>query len=163
MMAKQEAGTPATAALTKAGIAFTVHAYTHDPRQRSFGEEAASALGLDPAEVFKTLIVTVDGTLAVAIVPVDSMLDPKAFASAVGGRRAGLADQAEAQRVTGYVVGGISPIGQKKPLPTVLDDSAVLRETIYVSGGRRGLDIGISPDDLVHITGALLRPIARTA
>ena len=145
------------------GIAFTVHEYDHDPRTRSFGEEAAAILGLDPETVFKTLLADVDGGLVVGVVPVSTRLDLKALAEAVGGRRAEMADPGLAQRVTGYVVGGISPIGQKRPLPTVLDESAILLETIYVSGGRRGLDIGIAPDDLRTVTGATYAAISRPA
>ena len=162
-MARPTSGTPATQALAQSGIDFTVHEYEHDPRTRSFGEEAATILGLDPATVFKTLLAEVDGGLVVGVVPVSSRLDLKALAEAVGGRRAEMADPGLAQRVTGYVVGGISPIGQKRPLPTVLDESAILLETIYVSGGRRGLDIGIAPDDLVSVTGAAYAAISRPA
>jgi Cys-tRNA(Pro)/Cys-tRNA(Cys) deacylase len=162
-------GTPATAALTRAGIAFTVHTYDHDPTAASFGLEAAEALGLDPARVFKTLLASVDpapggaGTsrLVVGIVPVSGQLDLKAVAAAVGGKKAVMADPRDAERVTGYVVGGISPIGQKKALPTVLDSSATRHETVFVSGGRRGLDLELSPADLVTVTRATLAPIGR--
>ena len=155
------AGTPATVALTRAGIEFTVHAYDHDPRATSFGEEAAAALGLTTDEVFKTLLAMVDGEPAVGIVPVVGALDLKALASAAGGRRAEMADPTVAQRLTGYVLGGISPIGQKRALPTFLDESAVLLHTVYVSGGRRGLDIGLAPDDLIAVTGGQYAAIAR--
>ena len=155
------AGTPATVALTRAGIAFTVHAYDHDPRATSFGEEAAAALGLTTDEVFKTLLAMVDGEPVVGIVPVVGALDLKALASAAGGRRAEMADPTVAQRLTGYVLGGISPIGQKRALPTFLDESAVLLDTVYVSGGRRGLDIGLAPDDLLAVTGGQYAAIAR--
>ena len=158
----EPAGTPATVALARAGVRFTTHAYAHDPRAASFGLEAAEALGLSPAEVFKTLLAVVDGAPVVGIVPVQGTLDLKALAAAAGGRRAELADPADAQRLTGYVVGGISPIGQKRALPTYLDDSAVLLETVYVSGGRRGLDIGLAPDDLLAVTGGQYAPIARS-
>ena len=156
------AGTPATVALTRAGIAFTVHAYEHDPRAASFGKEAADALGLSVAEVFKTLMATVDGRPVIAIVPVSGSLDLKALAAAAGGRKAELADAAVAQRLTGYVVGGISPIGQKKALPTYLDDSAEALATIYVSGGRRGLDIGLAPADLLAVTNGTVARIGRS-
>ena len=155
------AGTPATSALTAAGIRFTEHAYVHDPANRDFGMEAATALGVDPDQVFKTLLADVDGRLVVGIVPVTGKLDLKALASAVGGKRATMADPALAERRTGYVVGGISPIGQKTALPTVLDETAILCETIYVSGGRRGLDLELAPDDLLAVTGGRYAPIAR--
>ena len=155
------AGTPATVALGRAGVAFTAHAYEHDPRAAAYGMEAAEKLGLDPDRVFKTLLATVDGTLAVAIVPVALQLDLKALAQALGGKRAEMADPAVAERKTGYVVGGISPIGQKTTLATVLDDSAILCETIFVSGGRRGLDLELAPDDLLAVTAGRYAPIAR--
>ena len=162
-MAKKKApgGTPATVALTRAGVDFTVHEYDHDPRAESFGLEAAQALGLDPARVFKTLMATVDGRLAVAIVPVSGQLDLKALARALGGSKAAMADLAAAERATGYVAGGISPIGQKRAQPTVLDSSALGHPTIFVSGGRRGLDLEIAPADLVRITGAITEQVGR--
>jgi len=156
------AGTPATLALARAGIEFTAHAYEHDPRAAEFGLEAAEKLGLDPERVFKTLLANVDGALAVGIVPVTRLLDLKALAHALGAKRAEMADSAVAERKTGYVVGGISPIGQKTALPTVLDESAILAETIFVSGGRRGLDLELAPDDLLAVTGGRYAPIART-
>jgi len=155
------AGTPATVALARAGIAFTAHPYEHDSRAAAYGLEAAEKLGLDPERVFKTLLANVDGGLAVGIVPVAMLLDLKALAQALGGKRAEMADPAVAERKTGYVVGGISPIGQKIALPTVLDESAILAETIFVSGGRRGLDLELAPDDLVAVTGARYAAIAR--
>jgi Cys-tRNA(Pro)/Cys-tRNA(Cys) deacylase len=154
-------GTPATVALTRAGVAFTTHSYEHDPAAPSYGLEAAEALGLDPEQVFKTLFVEADGAMVVGIVPVAGRLDLKAVAAAVGGKRATMADPAAAERATGYVVGGISPLGQKRHHPTVLDDSALAHETVYVSGGRRGLDIGLAPRDLVSLTRAVTAPIAR--
>lgn len=154
-------GTPATVALTRAGVAFTTHAYEHDPAATNYGLEAAEALDLDPARVFKTLFAEVDGRLVVGIVPVSGQLDLKALAAAVGGKKAAMADPAAAERATGYVVGGISPVGQKRAHPTVLDESALQFETVYVSGGRRGLDIGLAPRDLVAVTGAETAPIAR--
>jgi Cys-tRNA(Pro)/Cys-tRNA(Cys) deacylase len=154
-------GTPATVALTRAGISFTVHAYDHDPSASSYGLEAADALNLDPARVFKTLMAAVDGRLVVGIVPVSGQLDLKAVAAAVGGKRATMAEPAAAERATGYVVGGISPIGQKRSHPTVLDESATGFETVYVSGGRRGLDIGLAPADLARVTNATVAPIGR--
>ena len=154
-------GTPATVALGKAGIEFSTHAYEHDPAAKSFGLEAAEALGLDPRQVFKTLLVEVDGKLSVGVVPVDKQLDLKAVAAALSGKKAVMADPAAAERITGYVVGGISPIGQKRPLPTVVDASATEYDMVYVSGGRRGLDLGLSPTDLIEVTSARTAAIAR--
>lgn len=154
-------GTPATLALTRAGVAFTVHPYEHDPRAASFGLEAAEKLGLDPERVFKTLLAMVDGELVVGVVPVTALLDLKALAGAVGGKRAEMADPRVAERKTGYVVGGISPLGQKTTLTTVVDESAILHETMFVSGGRRGFDIELAPDDLVRVAGASFAAIAR--
>jgi Cys-tRNA(Pro)/Cys-tRNA(Cys) deacylase len=154
-------GTPATVALAAAGIRFTAHSYEHDPANRNFGTEAASALGLDPERVFKTLVADVDGRLVVAIVPVTGRLDLGALAAAVGGKRASLADPAVAQRKTGYVVGGISPIGQKSRLKTVLDETAELFDTVFVSGGKRGLDRQLAPSDLIAVTAAAVAAIAR--
>ncbi|WP_323379002.1 Cys-tRNA(Pro) deacylase [Streptomyces smaragdinus] len=158
---KQSGGTPATVALQQAGVEFTVHAYEHDPAVASYGEEAAQALGVDPGQVFKTLVTDVDGTLTVAVVPVSGSLDLKALAAAVGGKRAAMADPAAAERTTGYVRGGISPLGQRKRLPTVLDASASGLETVCVSAGRRGLEVELAPADLAALTGAVLAPIAR--
>lgn len=157
-MAKKSAaagpGTPATLALAKAGIAFTAHAYEHDPAATSYGMEAAEVLGIAPERVFKTLMADVGGTLAVAIVPVNGTLDLKALAQALGHKKAAMADPAAAQRRTGYVLGGISPIGQRQPSPTVLDSSALNHGTIFVSGGQRGFDIELSPADLIAVTKA---------
>lgn len=155
------AGTPATVALTRAGIRFTALGYEHDPRAAAYGLEAAEKLGIEPDRVFKTLLASVDGSLVVGIVPVAEQLDLKSLAAAVGGKRAEMADPALAERKTGYVVGGISPIGQKVALPTVLDESAILHETILVSGGRRGLDLELAPDDLLAVTNGRYAPIAR--
>ena len=156
------AGTPATVALTAAGIPFTAHAYEHDPANTNFGLEAAAALQLDPEQVFKTLLADVDGKLVVGIVPVTGKLDLKALAAAIGGKRAEMADPKLAERRTGYVVGGISPIGQKTAHPTVLDETAELYDTVFVSGGRRGLDLELAPADLVRITDATVTAIARS-
>lgn len=153
--------TPATAALHREGIAFTAHTYVHDPRAESFGMEAAEALALEPELVFKTLLVDVDGELVVAIVPVTTNLDLKALAAILGGKRAHMADPALAQRATGYVVGGISPIAQKKAHRTVIDESVELWPRVYVSGGRRGLDLELAPRDLIAVTGAVCASIAR--
>ncbi len=152
--------TPATVALRAAGISFAEHAYPHDPANTNFGLEAATALGLDPDRVFKTLLADVDGRLVVGIVPVTGKLDLKRLAAAVGGKRAAMADPAVAERRTGYVVGGISPIGQKTAHPTVIDETAELWDTVYVSGGRRGLDLELAPADLVRATHAVLADIA---
>lgn len=152
-------GTPATTALTKAKIAFTLHPYQHDPRSQAFGEEAAAALGVDPARIFKTLIAAVDGRLACAVVPVAARLDLKAFAAALGGKRAELAEPAAAARATGYVVGGISPLGQRSRLRVVVDESAALFGTVYVSAGKRGLQVELAPADLLRAAEATLAPI----
>ncbi|MFD4023449.1 Cys-tRNA(Pro) deacylase [Streptomyces sp. NPDC058576] len=158
---QQPGGTPATVALTSAGTAFTVHAYDHDPASPSYGEEAAEALGVSPDRVFKTLVADVDGALTVAVVPVAGSLDLKALASAVGGKRAAMADPAAAERTTGYVRGGISPLGQRKRLRTVLDASARAHATICVSAGRRGLEVELAATDLAELTGAVFAEIAR--
>lgn len=156
------AATPAVVALTRAGVAHTLHPYEHDPASDlGYGLEAAQAIGVDPARVFKTLCATVDGALAMGIVPVDAKLDLKALAAALGAKKAEMAAPADAERATGYVVGGISPIGGRKRLPTVLDESALAFTVIYVSGGRRGLDVGLAPADLVAVTGATTAPIAK--
>jgi Cys-tRNA(Pro)/Cys-tRNA(Cys) deacylase len=154
-------GTPATVALTRAGVAFEAHSYEHDPAAPSYGLEAAEALGVAPERVFKTLLVQGEAGLAVGIVPVDRQLDLKAVAAALGAKKVAMADPAAAERSTGYVVGGISPIGQKRALPTVLDDSALAHATVLVSGGRRGLDLELAPADLVAVTRATTAPIAR--
>ena len=159
--ARGAGGTPATVTLSAAGIAFEVRAYEHDPRAESYGLEAAEALDVDPARVFKTLLASLDGTLVVGIVPVTGQLDLKALARALGGSKAVMADVAAAERATGYVAGGISPVGQKRPHRTVLDTTALDHDTILVSGGRRGFDIELAPADLVAITGAVTATIGR--
>ncbi|MFE7565779.1 Cys-tRNA(Pro) deacylase [Streptomyces sp. NPDC057539] len=158
---QQSGGTPATVALTAAGTPYTLHAYEHDPASPSYGEEAAEALGVSPDRVFKTLVADVDGELAVAVVPVAGSLDLKALAAAVGGKRASMADPVTAERTTGYVRGGISPLGQRKRLRTVVDASAEAHATICVSAGRRGLEVELSPADLASLTSAVLAPIGR--
>ncbi len=147
--------------LTAAGIEFTPHEYAHDAANTNFGMEAAEVLGLDPGQVFKTLMADVDGRLVVAIVPVSGKLDLKALAAAVGGKKAEMADPKLAEKRTGYVVGGISPIGQKIRHETVLDETAELYETVFVSGGRRGFDIELTPADLVRATSAVVANIGR--
>ncbi|MFT4231850.1 MAG: Cys-tRNA(Pro) deacylase [Leucobacter sp.] len=156
-----EGATPATVALVRLGIPFAVRTYEHDPAVNGFGGEAAAALGVAPERVFKTLLAEVDGALVVGIVPVSGTLDLKALAAAVGGKRATMADPALAERRTGYVVGGISPIGQRTRLRTVLDASAGEHETVLVSGGRRGFDIELAPADLARATGAIWAAIGR--
>lgn len=135
--------------------------YDHDPSAPSYGLEAAEALGVAPERVFKTLLARVDGRLVVAVVPVSGSLDLKALAAAAGGKRAEMAEPAEAERSTGYVVGGISPLGQRRALPTIVDSTAADHEEVLVSGGRRGLDVALAPADLVRLTGATLAPIGR--
>jgi Cys-tRNA(Pro)/Cys-tRNA(Cys) deacylase len=159
--ARAPGGTPATVALTAAGISFEVRTYEHDPRATSYGTEAAEALGVDPARVFKTLLASLDGRLVVGVVPVTGQLDLKALARALDGSKAVMADVAAAERATGYVAGGISPVGQKRAHPTVLDASALGHDTILVSGGRRGFDLEVAPTDLVAITGAVTATIGR--
>lgn len=154
-------GTPATVALTQAGIDYTLHPYEHDPRAASYGLEAAEALGVEPKRVFKTLMASLDGKLVVGIVPVTGQLDLKALARALSGSKAQMAEVTAAERATGYVAGGISPVGQKRPHATVVDESATTYDSVYVSGGRRGLDIELSPTDLIKITYATTAPIAR--
>jgi Cys-tRNA(Pro)/Cys-tRNA(Cys) deacylase len=154
-------GTPATVALTQAKVPFEVHAYEHDPAAQSFGTEAAEAMGVPAGRVFKTLLADVDGKLVVAVVPVSGQLDLKALASAVGGKKAAMADPAAAERTTGYVLGGISPLGQRKKLPTVVDESALEHETVFCSAGRRGLEIELAPADLVRLTAARTAPLGR--
>ena len=149
-------GTPAIAAATRAGVAFTVHEFRHDPRAESYGLEAVEKLGLEAARVFKTLVADVDGALTVAVVPVEAELDLRAL-----GKRARMAEAAAAERATGYVAGGISPLGQRRTLPTVVDASALDHETIHVSAGRRGLELELAPTDLVELTVARVAPIAR--
>lgn len=146
-------GTPALVALARAGVAHAVHSYDHDAAHPSYGLEAAEALGIAPERIFKTLVVAVDGRLVLGIVPVAGHLDLKALAAAAGGRRAAMADPADAQRATGYVLGGISPIGTRSRLSVVLDDTALGFDAVLVSAGRRGLEVELSPADLLAVTG----------
>jgi Cys-tRNA(Pro)/Cys-tRNA(Cys) deacylase len=153
-------GTPATALLTRQGVPHILHSYEHDPRHASYGTEASEVLGLAPERVFKTLVADVDGVLTVGVVPVVTQLDLKALAAAVGGKKARMADVAAAERATGYVAGGISPLGQRKRLPVVVDTSAQAFETVFCSGGRRGLEIELAPADLVKLADATVASIA---
>ncbi|NDU77135.1 Cys-tRNA(Pro) deacylase [Actinomadura sp. DSM 109109] len=159
--AKGGKGTPATVAAEKAGVDFTLHAYEADPNAESYGEAAADALGVSHDRLFKTLLAEVDGGLTVGVVPVSSTLDLKALAAAAGGKKARMADPRDAERATGYVVGGISPLGQRRRLPTVIDASVSALATVYVSAGRRGLQIELAPADLVRLTGARVAAIGR--
>ena len=152
-------GTTATVALERAGIPFTVHEYAHDPRASSYGQEASAALGVAADRVFKTLIAAVDGNLVAGVVPVQGQLDLKALALATGGKRAVMAEVTAAERATGYVAGGISPVGQRKRLPVVVDESALGFGTVFCSGGRRGLEIELAPADLVRAAQATVASI----
>ena len=154
------APTPAIAALNRAEVRYTLHPYHHDPATTAYGDEVVDALGWDPDQVFKTLVALVDGALIVGIVPVAAHLDLKALAAAVGGKKGQMAKVADAERSSGYVAGGISPLGQRLPSPTVIDDTALGLDTILVSGGRRGLDIELAPGDLVLLTKAITAPIS---
>ena len=154
-------GTTATIALDRAKVPFTLHEYEHDPRSGSYGIEASDALGVPPERVFKTLVAAVDGgTLAVGVVPVHRQLDLKALAAAVGAKKAAMADVTAAERATGYVAGGISPLGQRKRLPVVIDSSALALATMFCSAGRRGLEIELAPADLIRVAGARVAAIA---
>jgi Cys-tRNA(Pro)/Cys-tRNA(Cys) deacylase len=153
-------GTPATALLAKQKVSHVLHTYDHDPRHESYGLEAVEALGLDPERVFKTLVAEVDGKLTVGVVPVTGQLDLKSLAAAAGGKKAKMADPAAAQRATGYVLGGISPLGHRSRLPVVIDASAEKFETVHCSAGRRGLEVELAPADLVRLTQAVVAPIA---
>ncbi|MEP6599834.1 MAG: Cys-tRNA(Pro) deacylase [Actinomycetota bacterium] len=152
--------TPATALLTRAGVEHTLHPYPHNPRSPGYGDEAATALGVDPTRIFKTLIAAVDGQLICAVVPVASSLDLKALAAVVGGKRATMAEPLAAQRSTGYVLGGISPLGQKATLTTVIDSSVREFGTVFVSAGRRGLQVELAPEELMRLTSAQLAALA---
>lgn len=159
-MATPHGATPALKALDAAGVSYLVHEYVHDPRATSFGLEAAAALGIPAARVFKTLLASDGAAMVVGVVPVDTTLDLKALAASVGVKRLAMAAPAVAVRSTGMIIGGISPVGQKRPLRTVVDASAMDHDTVLVSGGRRGLDVELSPHDLVRLTGAVVAAIA---
>ncbi|MCU1392548.1 MAG: aminoacyl-tRNA deacylase [Ilumatobacteraceae bacterium] len=166
---KNKGGTPATVLLTQAGVDFRIHEFEHDPSERNYGAVAAAALAADPDQVFKTLLAQVEGqasapgvppaSIAVGIVPVSGQLSLKELATAVGAKRAEMCDPVVAERITGYVVGGISPFGQKKALPTAIDETCLLYDTIFVSGGKRGFDIEIAPADLIAVLHAVVAPI----
>lgn len=162
---KNAGGTPATEALNQAGVSFTLHSYENDPSERHFGDETIAVLGLDPARVFKTLLVDANPggrpSLAVGVVPVSGMLDLKAIAAALGAKKAEMADPRAAERSSGYVVGGISPLGQRTRLPTVIDSSARNFGTVFCSAGKRGLQVELSPEDLARVTGATFADIGR--
>ena len=154
------APTPAIAALVRAKVAHTLHPYHHDPGTTAFGDEVVAALSWDPERVFKTLVASIDGSLVVGIVPVATQLDLKALAAAAGGKRGQLAKVADAERSSGYVAGGISPIGQRKTLPTVIDSSVEHFATVMVSAGKRGLQVELAPADLIAVCKARVAPIA---
>ncbi len=154
-------GTRAIDVLDSAGIAHAVHRYEHDPRHASFGQEASEALGVPAQRVFKTLVADVDGVLTVAVVPVSGTLDLKALAAAVGGKKAAMADPVQAEKASGYVTGGIAPLGLRRRLPVVVDESALGHDTVFCSAGQRGLEIELAPADLVKAAGAKTAPIAR--
>lgn len=154
-------GTPATALLAKLGIKHAVHVYEHDPRRGAYGMEASDALGVPPGRVFKTLVAEVDGVLTVGVVPVTGQLDLKALAAAAGGKKARMADAQAAERASGYVLGGISPLGQRKRMPVLIDSAALSFATIFCSGGRRGMEIELAPDDLVRAADAVVADIGQ--
>jgi len=154
-------GTPAIVLLEREGVPHVVHAYEVDAHAASYGQAAAAALGVEPERMLKTLLAEVDGRLVCGVVPVAGSLDLKALAGAVGGKRAVMAEPATAERATGYVVGGISPLGQRSRLPTVVDETAELHETVVVSAGRRGLSVELAPAELVRLTAAVVADVAR--
>ena len=156
-----QGGTRATEQLARLGIEHAVHKYRHDPRHASYGQEASELLGVPAERVFKTLVADVDGQLTVGVVPVSGSLDLKALAAAVGGKKAVMADPAQAEKASGYVTGGIAPVGLRRPLPVVVDESALAYDTVFCSAGQRGLEIELAPADLVRAAAARTAPIAR--
>ncbi len=165
MARPKPSGTPAIDALVRAGVPYVLHDYEHDPQNRAYGEETVALLGIPAERVFKTLLVEVTGgarsELVVGVVPVSGQLDLKALAAAVGAKKAAMADPARAERATGYVVGGISPLGQKTRVTTVIDDSATEFPTVYVSAGKRGQQVELAPADLIGLSGATVARIGR--
>jgi Cys-tRNA(Pro)/Cys-tRNA(Cys) deacylase len=155
-------GTRATELLARLGIAHTIHRYAHDPRHPSYGQEASEALGVPPGRVFKTLIADIDGQLTVGVVPVSGNLDLKALAAAAGGKKAAMAEPAAAEKASGYVTGGITSLGLRKPLPVFVDESALGYDTVFCSAGQRGMEIELAPADLVSAAGARTAPIAKS-
>ncbi|KPQ30693.1 MAG: Cys-tRNA(Pro) deacylase [Marinobacter excellens HL-55] len=152
--------TPGILAAQKAKVSYTVHEYQHEPSAESYGTEAAEKMGVDPSRVFKTLVVSVDGkTLAVAVLPVTHLLSLKLIAKAAGAKKAAMADKLDVQRSTGYVLGGVSPLGQKKRLPSYIDASAQQFDTVFVSAGKRGLEIELAPADLARLTNGQFVPL----
>lgn len=159
MAVASKGGTPAIVALEAAGVTFAVQSFeVHD--DRNYGRAAAAALGVEEERVFKTLLAEVDGQPAVGIVPVSGQLSLKELAAALSGKKAEMMDPGVAQRLTGYVVGGISPFGQKRLLPTVIDETCILFDTVFVSAGKRGMDVEVAPDDLVRLLEAIVAPIS---
>jgi Cys-tRNA(Pro)/Cys-tRNA(Cys) deacylase len=154
-------GTRATAQLERLGIWHVLHRYTHDPRHSAYGQEASEALDIPPDRVFKTLVADVDGQLTVAVVPVAGSLDLKALAAAVGGKKATMAEPVQAEKASGYVTGGIAPIGLRRRLPVVVDETALCHSTVFCSAGQRGLQIELAPADLIAATGARTAAIGR--
>jgi Cys-tRNA(Pro)/Cys-tRNA(Cys) deacylase len=154
-------GTRATEQLARLGIVHVLHRYTHDPRHPSYGQEASEALGVPADRVFKTLVADVDGRLTVAVVPVAGSLDLKALATAVGGKKAVMADPGQAEKASGYVTGGIAPVGLRRPLPVVVDETALRHDTVFCSAGQRGLEIELAPADLIAAAKARTAPIGR--
>lgn len=154
--------TPAINAARKAKVNFNIHHYEHDPSSASYGEEAATKLNVSADRVFKTLVIAVDSCLAVSVVPVSKQLDLKSFAKVLKSKKANMADKKDVERATGYVMGGVSPLGQKKQLATVIDKSALTYNTVYVSAGRRGLEIEINPNDLITLTNGKIESISKS-
>lgn len=149
-------GTPATTALARAGIAFALHQYEHDAASRTIGLDAAARLGVEADRLYKTLVATLDGALVCAVVPVSGQLSLKALAAVLGGRKAAMAEPIAVERATGYVLGGVSPFGQRTQLRAAVDESAQLWDTVFVSGGKRGLQVEVAPDALITLTSAVV-------
>lgn len=161
MAEKEGTTTSATAALADENVPYAIHHYEQDENTESYGREAAESMGVDPRRVFKTLVAKADGSPVIAVVPVSALLDLRALAAAVGASSATIADPTKAEKITGYKIGGISPIGQRKPRTTIVDSSALDFPTIYVSAGKRGCDLELAPDDLIRLTRARTAPVSR--